>query len=171
MKKINFQFHATTEDFCTFFKTFVNENYYMYGVVTCPFSITNINVNSITVAELDQYNIFVISQNDICLYTDYKSFINNQNNNLVIEKGFNNNNKIVESRIWIYSDDEINTIWKRYIRKFKSTMEKGLWCENPDNQQKIFYNNHMYTKKVKLAFINGVVLCPIVGNNTYFIDV
>ena len=77
---------------------------------------------------------------------------------------------IGESRIWVYSDDEIDNRWKKIISRIKKTMLKGAWVENICNNSKTYYKNHYYTIGAQKAFREGIKIAPYAGNTRYILE-
>ena len=166
MKKINFQFHATDEDFVNFIKG-INVDNNIYGATRFPYSILKLGLNEISISTIKKYDLLIITKHNFVKYNNYKTLINNQDNNLVISKGYSDNTKLVESAIWIYSEGEIELEFKRYITSFKKSMLQGAWVVNPTLNTKAFYKNCRYTNNAKKSYENGIKICPIAGTNYY----
>lgn len=164
MKKINFQFHATDEDFINFIKE-IDINNYIYGATCYPFNFQKLSIDDITISDITKYDLLIISKRNLVNFDSYKTLINNQNNNLVISRGHSDDTKLVESAIWMYSEDEIELEYKQYISNFKKSMLHGAWVVNPVLQTKSFYKNYRYTNNAKQYYKRGIKICPIAGTN------
>ena len=169
MKKINFQFHATDEDFVNFIKE-INSDNKIYGVTRFPYSILNLNFDEISISTIKKYDLLIISKHNFEKFDNYKTLINNQDNNLIISRGYSDNTKLVESAIWIYSEGEIELEFKKYISSFKKSMLQGAWVVNPILNTKAYYKNCRYTNNVKKSYENGIKICPIAGTNYYELE-
>ncbi len=167
VSKINFQFHATTKDISEFvFNTLYNQQYIACGVILFPFELENISIDS-NITDFNRYDMIMISKEKIVFCDNYREFINKQDNNLGITIGHEEEDKLKESSMWVYSDTLIDQAWKRIINKYKKSLLKGAWVVNPVTKKKSFNKNHRYTVSAKHAYENGIQMCPIAGENIY----
>ena len=168
MTSINFQFHATLDDFCSFIDGILNcKEFQACGVFTFPvFGIEEIQ-GTIFENDIKKYNFIVISRHDIVFADKYYEFMKKQDNNLIITIGTNENNSIKESSISVFSEFQIDPEWKKMIAKLKKNMLKGAWVINPNTNAKVYYKNHRYTFNAKVAYEKGVKIYPIGGWNIY----
>ena len=169
MKKINFQFHATYEDFVNFIKEIDSSNN-IYGVTRFPYSISKLRLDEVSSSTINRYDLLIVTKHNFEGFDNYKTLINNQDNNLVISRGFSDNTKLVESAIWIYSEGKIELEFKQYITNFKKSMLQGAWVVNPILNTKEFYKNCRYTNNAKKSYENGIKICPIAGTNYYELE-
>ncbi len=170
MSKINFQFHATTKDISEFvFNTLNNQQYIACGVILFPsFELENISVDS-NITDFNRYDMIVISKEKIFFCDNFREFISKQDNNLGITIGHEEENKLTESSMWVYSNTLIDQAWKRIINKYKKSMLKGAWVVNPITKKKSFYKNHRYTIGAKEAYEKGIIIKPLAGWNQYIL--
>lgn len=162
------QFHATIEDIHEFILSVIgNHSYRVCGVAYSPYYTIEDIEGNIDIKDIKKYDYIVISKDSIPRADNNYNFMKLQNNNLFIDIGKNNNKEIKESAISVFSETEIDSDWKRIINKYKKSMLKGAWVVNPDTNKKTYYKNHKYTVNAKLAYENGVKICPIGGWNIY----
>ena len=75
---------------------------------------------------------------------------------------------MTEMIMWISSEIDIDADFKKIINKFKGSMHRGAWGIGPGpNAKKVFYKNHLYTERAKIAYEKGIKLCAY-GGWTYF---
>ncbi len=168
MKKISLQFHGTTKDIYDFvFSYLENHSYNIYGVVIFSrFIIENISMDS-TIYDFKRYDMIIFSKDEINICDNYKDFICEQDNNLCITVGYNDDNILKEFVMWTKNDNEIDNDWKKIITKYKKQLLKGAWVVNPNNKNRTYYKNHRYTADAKQAYEQGTIICPIAGWNVY----
>lgn len=168
MGKLSLQFHATVNDIYEFVNSLSkSENYNACGVIFAPsFKVEKISIVS-SINDFKRYDMIVVSKERIICDDNYKQFICKQDNNLVITVGYNGNDILKESTMWINAEKDIDKDWKRIINMYKKSLLKGAWVVNPNTNEKAYYKNHKYTINAKLAYESGVKLCPITGWNIY----
>lgn len=170
MAKMNVQFHATLEDIYDFIVDMFSRKYIIKGIIIFPeFEIHDIT-EDIIMEDIKSYDIFCISKYEIIDIKSYKEFCKNRSNTIGIDIGTRkpSQTSITEMIMWIGSDNEIDSDFKKIINKFKRSMHRGAWgvCPGP-NPEKYFYKNHLYTERAKIAYRQGVKLCAY-GGWTYF---
>lgn len=168
MNKLSLQFHATIKDIYAFVNDILRcGTYYVCGVSLNPkFKLEDISTES-GISDFKRYEMIVVSKDSIVHCDDYKGFVCNQENNLGITVGYNDNDILKESTMWISSQNEIDDEWKGIINKYKRSLLKGAWVVNPNTNVRTYYKNHRYTTSAKEAYEKGVKICPIAGWNIY----
>ncbi len=168
MSKLSLQFHATIKDIYEFVNNLLqHDTYKACGVILNPgFKLENITTDS-SINDYKRYDMIVVSRRKIISCNNYKEFIRKQDNNLGITVGDNGGDGLKESTIWINSENEVDEDWKRIINSYKKSLLKGAWVINPNTNSKAYYKNHKYTVNAKLAYENGMKICPIAGWSMY----
>lgn len=166
MKQMNLQFHATYDDIYELINSIIIEcRYSIKGIMLFPkYTIEKYDFHN----EIKKYDYIVISKNSILEANNNYEFMRLQDNNLIIEIGISSSTEIKESSISIFSEGPIDSDFKKVINKFKKSMHKGAWGVGPNpNSARVFYKNHLYTERAKIAYEQGVKLCAYAGW-TYF---
>ena len=167
MKKVNIQFHATHDDLYEFIMEMKKKQYTVFGVILFPqFNILSISEN-IETSEMMVLDMIVVSKKAISKTDNYRDFMKNQDNNLVITAGKEVDYKLYESSMGVWSELEIDSDYKKIINSFKKKMNRGACVLNPYSNIKKYYKNHLYTCNAKKAYEKGVKICPVAGWNEY----
>lgn len=169
MSKISLQFHATIKDIYEFVNNLLQkETYYnVCGVILNPnFELEDISIAS-GINDFKRYDMIIISKEKIIYGDDYNEFICKQDNNLGITIGCKVGDVLKESTIWTNAENEISKDWKKIINAYKKSLLKGAWVVNPSTKAKVYYKDHKYTVNAKLAYEEGIKICPIAGWNIY----
>lgn len=167
MKRINIQFHATTDDFVNLINEMLTNTYKVWGGISFPeFEVIKIT-NKVTRDELGKFDMLIVSKCELQETDDRKQFLKMQDNNLGITVGKESEDKLFESCMWIWSESDIDKEFKQIINAFKKKMNKGAWVFNTRNNAREYYDKHLYTDRAKLAYENGIEIHPIAGWNLY----
>lgn len=167
MKKTSFQFHATSVDIHSFVVEMIGKGFFTSGIKTYPVFEIFLDITMMTPKEINDLDMIFISKSKITIVDNYKEFIAKQDNNIGITVGKERDGKLFESTMWIYSESEIDSDLMKYIKNFKKKLNRGAWLKSPFSNQRKYFKNHMYTTNAKIAFENGIIICPIAGWNTY----
>lgn len=167
---MNLQFHATVEDIYDFIIDMLDKSYYIKGVNLFPDFETYDVEKGINVDEIEYYDRFYISKNEVEDADDYREFSSKRINTIGIDLGTRKptESSMTEMIMWISAKDEIDPDFKRIINKFKRSMNRGAWGVAPGPMGgRFFYKNHMYTDRAKRAYEQGTKLCAY-GGSVYF---
>lgn len=166
MEKLSIQYHATHEDILEFISA-IDERYVVGKVILFPdFKVVEVGKEA-KAAEIEDADMLVISKSNIQQSDDYNSFIKMQDNNLVINAGKEDDNKLCESQMSVWTEGELDSDFVKIVKTFKKQMNRGAWVVNPINGAKKYYKNHLYTDRAKLAYEKGIKICPVAGWNIY----
>lgn len=170
MSKMSIQFFATTEDILKFICDMKNNNYCVKAMIISPaFKLFDIdsNINKEQICKMDRV---IISKSIIVTEDDFRNFMLMQDNNIVIEIGKSTESSLSESRMWINSENEIDSDLKKIYNAFKRKMIKGAWGLAPDSDDKYYYKNQMYTVDAKAAYDKGVKMLAYAGSTIFKLD-
>jgi hypothetical protein len=176
MAKINFQFHATSDEILNFIKACTIE-YNLYVAILQSFPTFRVTLPNPIDEVID--NIDGSKKNYIYLYTyipdleakNQWEFLDKNPDGLYITIGKDYDNQLEQSSIGsIVLDDETQKLWKKIIMKFKSNTSTGAWVVNPEYDAKGYYKHHRYTAGAKKAYLEGVRILPFAGWNYYILS-
>ena len=165
--KTSIQFHATNFDFFEFVSEMKNKGYKICGIKLFPFfEITMFN-KEFKPIDISDSDMIIMSKADIQTADTYNEFIAMQDGNLGITVGKESDGKLLESAMWMFTENDFDPDLKKVMTAFKKRMIRGAWLKSPFNNTKTYFKNHLYTLNAKLAYENGVTICPIAGWNVY----
>lgn len=167
MKKYSIQFHATSVDILEFLDEMIKSGYNVCGVTLHPNFEILLEIKKSNPTDINCLDVIIISKTKVKTADNYNDFITKQDNNIGITLGKERDGKLFESIMWIYSECKIDTELKKAMNNFKNKMNRGAWVKDPYSNIKKYYKNHLYTNNAKLAYENGVTICPLAGWNTY----
>ncbi len=136
MKKINVQFHATSEDFAKLVNRVNNDGYKVYGIQSYPsFRISHLD-KVVEREDIRECEMIVISRNVIEPKENRVDFLKNLDNKLGITIGKETEEKLLESSMWVWAEREIDSDLRRIINSFKKIMNRGAWVIGPNDSSK-----------------------------------
>ena len=165
--KTSIQFHATNFDFFEFVSEMKNKDYKICGIKLFPGFELKMDFKELKPIDINDMDMIFISKSNIPIADNYKEFIAKQDGNLGITVGKESDGKLLESAMWMFTESEFDPDLKKIMTAFKKRMIRGAWLKSPINNTKTYFKNHLYTLNAKLAYENGVTICPIAGWNVY----
>ncbi|MBQ6696476.1 MAG: hypothetical protein IJN16_07210 [Lachnospiraceae bacterium] len=169
MKKTSVQFHATMEEIALFLEAIVNENELKtYGYIYFPTSQV-MEITTFSAEELKKYNEVWISRTEQELSMNVKELLLNRSGDLIIQLGKDDGTELGESCMGVVAEEEIDSMWKCFIKRLKKQLLKGAYVVTP-NGTKTYYPNLWYSVGAKASYEKGVIIKPIAGWNYYELE-
>ncbi len=168
--KTSIQFHATSVDVFDFIQEMMNKGFKVCGVRMFPdFKIIG-DFKELRPADINDIDMIIISKVDIHTADNYKEFIAKQEGNMGISVGKEKDGKLFESAMWMFTENEFDPDLKKAMTAFKKKLIRGAYMMDSYGNTKKYDKEHLYTLNAKLAYENGVTICPIAGWNVYVLD-
>lgn len=166
MKKTSVQFHITIKEMMLFIEEIVSTNELKcYGYIYFPENQI-IEIMTFSLEEIKKYNEIWISHTEKNLSLSEKDILSSRGGDLIIHLGKDDGQELVESAMGVVAEEEIDSLWKRAINRFKKKMLKGAYVVTPSGIKK-YYPNLWYSVGAKEAYDKGVIIKPIAGWNHY----
>lgn len=170
-KQMNIQFHAKKYEIIDFVRDVIDENNIKaYGIELFPDYKAEkiINFND---AKVFEYQFIILCHDELKIDNSdqYHEYLKQENGDLIISLGTDDEAELVESAMGVVYNDHIDMLWKRIINKFKKELVRGAYVVTPDGKRG-YYPKHGYTIGAQEAYKKGVAIKPIAGWNYYMLE-